>query len=167
MTFAKPYAEWRGMFAGNGMLLPASMTSTPEAFNKGQLEGPGPSAGPFVFSSLDRTTQRIVLTRNPNWWGARPRLDSITYLVLDDAARLPALQNNTIDAAGIGTVDQLTIAQRTKGISIRRAPGPELVPLHLQRRPRGDPGRQGAAGRRIQGHRPADHRQGRPVRPDE
>ncbi|WP_297735235.1 ABC transporter family substrate-binding protein [Mycobacterium sp.] len=124
MTFAKPYAEWRGMFAGNGMLLPASMTSTPEAFNKGQLEGPGPSAGPFIVSSLDRTTQRIVLTRNPKWWGARPRLDSITYLVLDDAARIPALQNNTIDATGIGTVDQLTIAQRTKGISIRRAPAP-------------------------------------------
>ncbi len=124
MTFAKPYAEWRGMFAGNGMLLPASMTGTPEVFNKGQLDGPGPSAGPFVVSSLDRTTQRITLTRNPKWWGARPRLDSITYLVLDDAARLPALQNNTIDATGIGTVDQLTIAQRTKGISIRRAPAP-------------------------------------------
>lgn len=124
MTFAKPYAEWRGMFAGNGMLLPASMTATPEVFNKGQLDGPGPSAGPFVMSSLDRTTQRITLTRNPKWWGARPRLDSITYLVLDDAARLPALQNNTIDATGIGTVDQLTIAERTKGISIRRAPAP-------------------------------------------
>jgi peptide/nickel transport system substrate-binding protein len=124
MTFAKPYAEWRGMFAGNGMLLPASMTSTPEVFNTGQLEGPGPSAGPFIVSSLDRTTQRIMLTRNPKWWGTRPRLDSITYLVLDDAARLPALQNNTIDATGIGTVDQLTIAQRTKGISIRSAPAP-------------------------------------------
>lgn len=124
ITFAKPYAEWRGMFAGNNMLLPASMTATPEVFNKGQLEGPGPSAGPFIVSSLDRTTQRIVLSRNPKWWGTRPRLDTITYLVLDDAARLPALQNNTIDAAGVGTVDQLTIAQRTKGISIRRAPAP-------------------------------------------
>ncbi len=124
MTFAKPYAEWRGMFAGNGMLLPASMTATPEAFNKGQLSGPGPSAGPFIVSVLDRTTQRIVLTRNPTWWGPRPRLDAITYLVLDDAARLPALQNNTIDATGIGTVDQLAIAQHTKGISIRRAPAP-------------------------------------------
>ena len=124
MTFAKPYAEWRGMFAGNGMLLPGSMTATPEAFNKGQLDGPGPSAGPFIVSSLDRTTQRIVLTRNPKWWGERPRLSTITFLVLDDAARLPALQNNTIDASGVGTLDQLTIAQRTKGISIRRAPAP-------------------------------------------
>jgi peptide/nickel transport system substrate-binding protein len=124
MTFAKPYAEWRGMFAGNGMLLPASMTATADAFNKGQLDSPGPSAGPFIVSSLDRTTQRIVLTRNPKWWGERPRLSTITFLVLDDAARLPALQNNTIDATGVGTLDQLTIAQRTKGISIRRAPAP-------------------------------------------
>ncbi|OBF06921.1 ABC transporter family substrate-binding protein [Mycobacterium sp. 852002-10029_SCH5224772] len=124
MIFAKPYAEWRGMFAGNGMLLPKSMTATPEAFNKGQLDGPGPSSGPFIASSLDRTTQRIVLSRNPKWWGSRPRLDSITYLVLDDAARLPALQNNTIDATGVGTIDQLTIAARTKGITIRRAPAP-------------------------------------------
>jgi peptide/nickel transport system substrate-binding protein len=124
VTFAKPYAEWRGMFAGNSMLLPKSMTATPEAFNKGQLSSPGPSAGPFIVSSLDRTRQRIALTRNPKWWGERPRLDSITYLVLDDAARLPALQNKAIDASGIGSLDQLTIARRTKGISIRRAPTP-------------------------------------------
>ena len=123
MTFAKPYAEWRGMLSGNTMLLPKSMTATPEAFNKGQLNGPGPSAGPFIVSGLDRTAQRIVLTRNPKWWGTRALLDSITYLVLDDAARIPALQNNTIDATGLATLDELTVARRTDGISIRRAPG--------------------------------------------
>ncbi|EUA41375.1 bacterial extracellular solute-binding s, 5 Middle family protein [Mycobacterium avium subsp. avium 2285 (R)] len=164
VTFAKPYAEWRGMFAGNGMLLPKSMTATPEAFNKGQLEGPGPSAGPFIVSSLDRTTQRIVLSRNPKWWGTRPRLDSITYLVLDDAARLPALQNNTIDATGVGTLDQLTIAEHTAGISIRRAPA-RPGPTSPSTAPRLDPGRPGAARRGVQGHRSADHRQGGAVRP--
>jgi peptide/nickel transport system substrate-binding protein len=124
ITFAKPYAEWRGMFAGNTMLLPKSSTATPEAFNTAQLSGPGPSAGPFVVTALDRTKQRIVLTRNPKWWGERPRLDRITYLVLDDAARLPALQNKAIDAAGVAGLDQMTIARRTKDISIRRAPTP-------------------------------------------
>ncbi|WP_292974975.1 ABC transporter family substrate-binding protein [Mycobacterium sp.] len=124
ITFAKPYAEWRGMFSGNTMLLPRSMTATPDAFNKAQLSGPGPSAGPFVVSELDRTKQRIVLTRNPKWWGERPRLDRITFLVLDDAARLPALQNRAIDATGVAGLDQMTIARRTKGISIRRAPTP-------------------------------------------
>jgi peptide/nickel transport system substrate-binding protein len=124
VTFAKPYAEWRGMFAGNTMLLPKSMTATPEAFNTGQLERPGPTAGPFILSSLDRTAQRIVLTRNPKWWGKTPRLDAITYLVLDEAARLPALQDKTIDATIVSTQDQLTIAQRSGSIAIRRAPAP-------------------------------------------
>jgi peptide/nickel transport system substrate-binding protein len=122
MTFAKPFAEWRGMFAGNTMLLPKSMTANPEVFNKGQLNGPGPSAGPFIISALDRTAQRITLTRNLKWWGTPPLLDSVTYLVLDDAARIPALQNNTIDATGVPSLDELTIARNTPGISIRRAP---------------------------------------------
>jgi len=122
MTFSKPFVDWRGMFAGNTMLLPKSMTANPEVFNTGQLKGPGPSAGPFIISSLDRTAQRITLTRNPKWWGTPPLLDSITYLVLDDAALLPALQNNAIDATAVASLDELTIARRTPGISIRRAP---------------------------------------------
>ena len=62
------------------------------------------------------------MTRNPKWWGTPPLLDSITYTVLDDAAAIPALQNNAIDAAGLAVLDELTIAQRTAGVSIRRAP---------------------------------------------
>ncbi|MHA7649463.1 ABC transporter family substrate-binding protein [Mycobacterium sp. ML4] len=124
VTFAKPYAEWRGMFAGNGMLLPASVTGTPEAFNSGWLDAPALSAGPFIVSKLDRAKQRITLTRNPRWWGRQPLLDTITYLVLDPSAALPALQNNTIDATGVGSLDQLVIAQHTKGIAIRSASAP-------------------------------------------
>jgi peptide/nickel transport system ATP-binding protein len=125
VTFAKPYAEWQGMFAGNSVLLPRSMTSTPEAFNNAELNGPGPSAGPFVVTTLDKAAQRIILSRNPAWWGEKPRLDSVTLLVLDAAADIPALQNNAIDAVGIASLDDLTIARRTPGISIRHAPGPD------------------------------------------
>ncbi|MBJ7338001.1 ABC transporter family substrate-binding protein [Mycolicibacterium sp.] len=123
MTFAKPYAEWRGMLSGNTMLLPKSMTSTAEAFNKGQLTQPGPSAGPFAVTNIDRTAQRITLARNPKWWGATPRLNSINYTVLADEARIPALQNNALDASGLATLDEMEIARRTPGLSIRRAPG--------------------------------------------
>jgi peptide/nickel transport system substrate-binding protein len=123
ITFAKPWSDWRGMFAGSTMLLPKASTATPEAFNRAQLNGPGPSAGPFIISNLDRGAKRITLTRNPKWWGEPPLLDSITYLILDDAARIPALQNNTIDATGLATLDEMEIARRTQGITIRRAPG--------------------------------------------
>ena len=124
ITFAKPYAEWKGMFAGSGSLQPRSMTATPDLFNKGQLTRPGPSAGPFIVTGLDRTAQRVVLRRNPRWWGQPPKLDSITFLVLDDAARIPALQNNAIDATGIASLDEMTLARRTPGIAIRRAASP-------------------------------------------
>jgi peptide/nickel transport system substrate-binding protein len=123
IRFAKPWADWKGMFAGSTVLLPKTATATPEAFNKAQLNSPGPSAGPFIISNLDRGAKRITLTRNPKWWGAPPLLDNITYLVLDDAARIPALQNNAIDATGIATLDELAITRRTAGINIRRAPG--------------------------------------------
>lgn len=124
ITFAKNFSDWRGMFAGNTMLLPKSMTSNPDVFNTGQLDKPGPSAGPFIITGLDRTAQRITLTRNPKWWGNPPLLDSLTYLVLDDKARLPALQNNAIDATGLASLPELTTARNTQGISIRRAPSP-------------------------------------------
>ncbi|MGK2879964.1 MAG: ABC transporter family substrate-binding protein [Mycobacterium sp.] len=123
ITFAKPFSDWRGMFAGNGMLLPRSMTSTPAAFNTAQLNEPGPSAGPFRVQLIDKGAQRIVLERNPDWWGPTPRLDTITYTVLADEARLPALRNDELDATGIANIDEREQAQSTPGISIRRAPG--------------------------------------------
>lgn len=123
------------MFAGNGMLLPKSMTATPESFNKGYLNGPGPSAGPFMVSNVDRTAQRITLIRNPKWWGPAPLLDTVTYLVLDDAALIPALQNNTIDATGLSSLDELTMARDTAGVAIRRAPSPSWYHFTLNGAP--------------------------------
>jgi peptide/nickel transport system substrate-binding protein len=122
ITFTQPYAEWRGMFAGG--MQPRSMTANPDAFNKGQLNAPGPSAGPFIVSRINHSAQRIVLTPNPRWWGAKPRLNSITFLVLDATAVIPALQNNAIDAAGVGTLDDMVTAERTPGVVIRSAPAP-------------------------------------------
>ncbi|AFM18556.1 ABC-type dipeptide transport system, periplasmic component [Mycolicibacterium chubuense NBB4] len=129
VTFAKHYADWKGMFAGNGMLFPKEMTATPEAFNTGFRDTPPPSAGPFTITAVDRGAQRITLSRNPKWWGTPALLDSITYTVLDDAARIPALQNNALDATGLATIDELTIAKRTPGISLRRAPAPSWYHL--------------------------------------
>ncbi|MGB5110608.1 MAG: ABC transporter family substrate-binding protein [Mycobacterium sp.] len=131
ITFAKHFADWRGMFAGNAMLHPKTVTSNPEAFNKGFLNGPSLSAGPFTISNVDRGAQRIVLTRNPDWWGTPPLLDSITYTVLDHAAVIPALQNNALDSVGLASLDDLENAKRTPGVTIRRAPAPNWYHLTI------------------------------------
>ncbi|CAN3130171.1 ABC transporter family substrate-binding protein [Mycobacterium sp. smrl_JER01] len=131
VTFADHYADWRGMFAGNGMLYPKEMTQDPEAFNRGFLNEPGPSAGPFMITAVDRGAQRITLERNPQWWGTPPVLDRMTYTVLDDAAMLPALENNALDSVGLATVDDMERARRAQGVTIRRAPAPNWYHLTL------------------------------------
>ncbi|MFC4124071.1 ABC transporter family substrate-binding protein [Nocardia rhizosphaerae] len=122
LTFDQHYAEWRGQFAGNSFLYPKSVTSSPEAFNKSLVDGPGPSAGPFIVQTIDRGQNRIVLERNPRWWGDTPKLDTFTFSALDSAARLPALQNNEIDAVGLADINEVKTASATAGIAIRRAP---------------------------------------------
>ncbi|MFR9752736.1 ABC transporter family substrate-binding protein [Nocardia sp. 004] len=123
ITFKQHYAEWRGQFAGNSFLFPKSVTATPESFNKSLVDAIGPTAGPFLVQSTDRAQGRIVLGHNPKWWGDTPKLDTITFSVLDSSAWLPALQNNEIDAVGIGTRDELVTASNTPGVAVRRAPG--------------------------------------------
>lgn len=123
ITFNKHYADWRGQFAGNSFLLPKSATATPEAFNNSQVDGLGLSSGPFVVQSVDRGQGRVVLGRNPKWWGATPKLDTITFSVLDSAAFVPALLNNEIDAVGVASLDNLKSVRNAPGVAVRRAPG--------------------------------------------
>ncbi|MFF7938186.1 ABC transporter family substrate-binding protein [Nocardia gamkensis] len=123
LTFNHPYGEWRGQFAGNSSLFPKSVTADPESFNKGLVDRLGPSAGPFVVQSTDRAQGRIVLGRNPKWWGATPKLDTITYSVLDQAAWASALQNNELDLVRLASIDEVKTVRNTSGLVIRRAPG--------------------------------------------
>ncbi|MEU1547364.1 ABC transporter family substrate-binding protein [Nocardia sp. NPDC005745] len=123
LTFNHPYGEWRGQFAGNSSLFPKSVTADPESFNKGLVDRLGPSAGPFVVQSTDRVQGRIVLGRNPKWWGETPKLDTITYSVLDQAAWASALQNNELDLVRLASIDEVKTVRNTGGLVIRRAPG--------------------------------------------
>ncbi|MFI9413532.1 ABC transporter family substrate-binding protein [Nocardia gamkensis] len=123
LTFNHPYGEWRGQFAGNSSLFPKSVTADPESFNKGLVDRLGPTAGPFVVQSADRVQGRIVLGRNPRWWGATPKLDTITYSVLDQAAWASALQNNELDLVRLASIDEVKTVRNTSGLVIRRAPG--------------------------------------------
>ncbi|WP_405179045.1 ABC transporter family substrate-binding protein [Nocardia sp. NBC_01377] len=97
-------------------------TATPQAFNDLDRNGLHASAGPFVITSIDRAQQRIVLGRNPEWWGDTPVLDTVTYSVLDSSARLSALQNNELDSASISGIDEVTTASGSPGLVVRRAP---------------------------------------------
>ncbi|NKY49954.1 ABC transporter family substrate-binding protein [Nocardia vermiculata] len=123
ITFKEHYADWRGQFAGNSMLYPKSVTADPEAFNHALLNGISLTAGPFVVQSTDRTQGRVVLARNPKWWGERPKLDTITYSVLDRSAYAAALQNNELDGARLSSIEDVATVRSTPDLVVRHTPG--------------------------------------------
>ncbi|MGF6881669.1 peptide/nickel transport system substrate-binding protein [Nocardia sp. GAS34] len=122
LTFSTPYADWRGQFAGNSILFPKSVTSTPDAFNHSLVDHISTTAGPYVVQSTDRTQGRIVLARNPKWWGAPPKLETVTYSVLDQSTWAAALQNNELDVARLANLNGIRLVRATPGVSIRHAP---------------------------------------------
>ncbi|MET8876278.1 ABC transporter family substrate-binding protein [Nocardia sp. NPDC004604] len=119
VTFGQHYAEWQGLF---DVIYPKASTATPQAFDAVDRNGLAVSAGPFVITSIDKAQQRIVLGRNPKWWGETSKLDTVTYSVLDYAARLNALQNNELDAATVSGLDEVKTASNAPGIKVRRTP---------------------------------------------
>jgi peptide/nickel transport system substrate-binding protein len=120
VTFARPYGEWRGLF---DPFTPASLNSSPQAFNTAWKTGMPVTAGPFTIASVDRTSQTITLKRDPRWWGTPPKLDQILYRGMDLAAAPDALANDEIDFFETGSsIDSFRRAQSTPGVQIRNAP---------------------------------------------
>ncbi|MFD5175847.1 ABC transporter family substrate-binding protein [Nocardia sp. NPDC058379] len=119
VTFGAHYAEWKGLF---NPLYPRQLTESPQAFDDLYRSEMPLSSGPFIITSIDRAQQRVVLSRNPRWWGDTPKLDTVTYSVLADEARLTALQNNELDATGVSGIDEVSAATGTPGIKVRRTP---------------------------------------------
>ncbi|AYF74752.1 ABC transporter family substrate-binding protein [Nocardia yunnanensis] len=121
ITFDKGYADWRGQLSGNSMLYPKEVTATPDAFNRSLVNGLPVSAGPFLLQNIDRTNGLITLARNPKWWGNTPKLDTVTFRVLDSNAWTQDLQNNELDAALLRTLPDLQSVRAVSSLTVRHA----------------------------------------------
>ncbi|MFD8548003.1 ABC transporter family substrate-binding protein [Streptomyces sp. NPDC059649] len=98
VTFARPYADWRSLFTP---LYPQSVMGSPDAFNDGARERLPVGAGPFLVQKRDADEGRVVLVRNPSWWGARAKLQKIVLQALPAEKRAAALADGSIDVAAV------------------------------------------------------------------
>jgi peptide/nickel transport system substrate-binding protein len=121
VTFGETYADWPGLFLTSP--LPAEIASDPAAFNTGYTAGPIPSIGPFVFDSVDNDAQIYTLVPNPLWWEQSPKLESISFTVIDQEALPQAFANDEIDYIEIQTPDALEIASGKEGAVVQRSGG--------------------------------------------
>lgn len=119
VTFNQHYAEWKGQY---GILYPKEVMATPDSFNNSVRDNLPITAGPFQIQSLDVGQKRIVLGRNPNWWGDQPKLDTITFSALDISAWVQALQNNELDVVDTLSRDDIKTVRNAPGIAVRRSP---------------------------------------------
>ena len=130
VTFARPYADWQGLFSP---LLPATSTRDPKIFNEGWKDRPLLTAGPFVFESVDQTSQTITVVRNDKWWGNRAKLDRIVFRAIPDhTAQIDALANGEIDLVDVGPdANVYNRAKGIEGVEVRVAGGPNFRHLTI------------------------------------
>jgi peptide/nickel transport system substrate-binding protein len=123
ITFARPYAGWRGLFAP---LYPASTNAGPQAFNHGWADNVIATAGPFRMGGIDLTAKSVMITRDDRWWGRRAKLDAMVFRVLDLAAAPGALASGELDLVDIGA-DPVAYRRlrAVPGVVVRKAAGPD------------------------------------------
>jgi len=112
VTYKEPYADWQSLFS---TMLPAHLmggaNADPAAFCKTTTAGwpiaqgivGEASAGPFQLlkKNIDAGAQAVVLTPNPKWWGAKPKLSQLVIQEIgnDPSKTVQGLQNQEIGVA--------------------------------------------------------------------
>ncbi|MCD9154442.1 ABC transporter substrate-binding protein [Aeromicrobium duanguangcaii] len=107
VVFDEPTADWP---AAVYPTLPKAYTRSVKTFNRG-LTAKAPSAnGPFIVSGIERKTGTITLERNPRWWGAPPKLDSIVWRIGADDVLAAAHVAGELEAAPVTPANRKALA---------------------------------------------------------
>jgi peptide/nickel transport system substrate-binding protein len=87
-------------------------------------------SGPFKFVSAE-TDKEVIVERNDNYWGEKPKLDRVRFAVVPDATtRALELRKGSADAEiNALTPDTIITLQQDPSIAIERAPGTVLAYL--------------------------------------
>lgn len=121
IDFSEVFPDWSSTIGAS----PAKGIADAKTFNTG-WEKPNNDwfSGPYKVASVDEAQQVVTLEKNDKWWGDAPKLDTITWRVLDPAAAAAAFANSEIDVLeGIISAQQYSQAAARADAEIRRAGG--------------------------------------------
>jgi peptide/nickel transport system substrate-binding protein len=77
-----------------------------------------------MYSKIDNNAEVFTLTPNPNWWGQKPKLDTITFKVMDQATQAQAFTNGEIDAVEVDqNSDSYDSARKAPNAKVERSGG--------------------------------------------
>ena len=124
VTFQGVNLWWQSLF--NVLLNPQA--AGPAVYNQGYINTPHNEwgAGPYQVQKYDQQSGVIVFERNPKWWGKPGKLDTRTFLTMENVASLNAFKNGQIDAVGVGSADRFAQVQGQPGTEVRKGPSLQL-----------------------------------------
>ncbi|MFD9889147.1 ABC transporter family substrate-binding protein [Amycolatopsis sp. NPDC059027] len=127
VTFAKKFAEWKSLFSP---FYPKELNADAETFNKAWAQSPAITAGPFKVRSIDQTAKTAVFERDPNWWGEKPKLDTVTYKKVERPAQADAFANGQIDFYNLNNdINAFKRAQADPNTVVRQSSYPDYTHL--------------------------------------
>ncbi len=122
VTFKGTYPDWAAPLS---VVEAKEGISDADTFNEGWKDFNNDwMAGPFIVNSVDQAQQVVNLTPNPDWWGDKPLLDTVSFRVLDPAAQGNAFANSEIDVLqGIINGDQYAQASTRSDAVVHKSTG--------------------------------------------
>lgn len=106
----------------------------PTVFNSGWNNNPHAEwgYGPYTVESVSDT--QVTFVPNPNWWGDKAKLDSVTYKQMDSQALFNAFKNGEIDTTGqasSGSAEMLSNFSNMEDAYVRRADSLSVVCIEI------------------------------------
>ncbi|MCR2052904.1 ABC transporter family substrate-binding protein [Actinomyces bowdenii] len=123
VIFESPYPDWTAVLAS---CAPVELMKDAETFNTSMEKDFNNDffSGPFKIESWDATQEVVTLTPNDKWWGEAPKLDKVTFRVLDDSAVATSFANSEIDVIQyIVNADAYSQASGRSDAEVRQAGG--------------------------------------------
>ncbi len=117
VTFEQPYPAFLGATVGYGYAMIVSPKAYQDVGDKWSSHPIG--SGPFVFDSA-QPGSNLVLKRNPDYWGTKPKIDQIEFrMKVDDRTALLAVGKGELDAFYVSDPDVAIEASRTTDPNVR------------------------------------------------
>lgn len=133
--FSAPNPDWRSLFP---FVLPEHVLAGHD-FDQVWRDGIADpvthepiGSGPFLVTGWTQG-QSLTVTRNPGWWGRRPFLDSIEFLIVPSAgAQFQAIRDGSLDLITPQAQTGIADISHVEGVSVQFAPGTAMEHLDFQ-----------------------------------
>ncbi len=127
VTYSQPFADWQSIFAD---IIPAHIARV-KSWNTGFTDYTNLISGSWyqISQYTPGTAGKVVLTKNPKYWGTPGNADTILFSQIASDDSMPAaLQNGEVNVINPATVDSSIVSALTgkPGISTNISPGLEF-----------------------------------------